>query len=64
MLVCPECGTINIFDRDNTYGIEQWQCKNCMMELLNLSLEQEDNVTHKRVRKNTEIKGQLSLFDL
>lgn len=30
---CEECSSINIFDKNNTYGVNSWQCKECLSEL-------------------------------
>ncbi|GEM_PF-2413952 len=33
MIACDECGTINVFDKKNSYGVKRWQCKDCSSDL-------------------------------
>lgn len=65
-LICPECGTTNIFDKKNMYDINQWQCRNCKTELISISSSDNCEVLEKpkrTVAKSKEIEGQLSIFD-
>lgn len=32
IIECEECNTINIFDKENNYGVTRWQCVKCMTE--------------------------------
>ncbi len=66
MLICEECGTTNIFDKENMYGIKHWQCQNCMSELLEIEERSEkgqDGKGKKKIKKGG-IEGQISLFDI
>lgn len=33
LIICDECGTINIFDKENSYSLKDWQCKECLSSL-------------------------------
>ena len=33
LITCEECNTINVFDKQNSYGIDSWQCKECSASL-------------------------------
>lgn len=34
LITCEECGVINVFDKENSYGIDRWQCKECLSNLI------------------------------
>lgn len=34
LITCEECNTINVFDRENVYGVSRWQCKECSANLV------------------------------
>ena len=34
LITCDECGTINVFDKENAYGVDSWQCKECSANLI------------------------------
>ncbi|MCR3757454.1 hypothetical protein KYB31_00425 [Clostridium felsineum] len=34
LITCEECGTINVFDKENAYGVDSWQCKECSANLI------------------------------
>lgn len=69
MCICPECGTINVFDKANGYGINHWQCKNCSCELMEpfpMNSGSRANKTAKitKTTKPKEMEGQMSLWDM
>ncbi|WP_017210154.1 P-loop ATPase, Sll1717 family [Clostridium beijerinckii] len=33
LIICDECSTINVFDKQNTYSVKEWQCKECLSSL-------------------------------
>lgn len=63
LCVCSECGTINVFNKLNGYGIKNWQCKNCSSELIEMGGTcQKDVATKTKVNKQ-EMQGQIDIWD-
>lgn len=64
LCICEECGTINVFDKMNSYGIKQWQCKSCSSELIESEEISQIDVYKKNKVNKKDIQGQLNLFEI